>query len=135
MSFDIYSYRSGGTDRATLDSLLAYVQPFVMGDRLEVFDPESEVVATAVMGDPSEWGEQENLVITYNRPTPQRSLALLDVIHRVATLGEQTLCVPMGFPVVTAEAARAHAAPQEADAPLMSTAGALLDYWTTNGAI
>lgn len=135
LSFDIYAYRSGGTDQATLAAVRAFVQPFAIGDHLEVFDRDLGGPATAVMGDPAGWGDQEHLLITYNRPTPARSLSLLRVIHRIATLGEQTLSVPTGFPAVTVDAAREHAAPDEVDSPLMPTADELLDYWTTNGAI
>lgn len=144
MSFDIYAHRSGGTDAATIEPILELVEPYVVRSalalphddvpRLQVRDLDGGV-ATAYAGDPREWGSGDHLIITYNRPTPPRSIALLGLIHRIATLGQQTLCVPYGYPVVTTEAAREHAAPEEADAPLVRTAEELLAYWIGSGSI
>jgi hypothetical protein len=143
VSFDIYSHRAGGTDDSTLGPVLEFVEPFVVRDpevqprdsvpRLQVPDGKGGF-ATAYIGDPNEWGEGDHLVITYNRPTGPL-LPLLRVIHRIATLGEQTLAVPAGLSVVTTEAARAHAAPEERDSPLVRTAEDLLAYWSARGGI
>lgn len=143
VSFDIYSHRAGGTDDSTLRPILEFVEPFVVRDpevlpgdsvpRLQVPDVEGGF-ATAYIGDPSEWGDGDHLVITYNRPTGPL-LPLLRVIHRIATLGEQTLAVPAGLSVVTTEAARAHAVPEERDSPLVRSAEDLLAYWIAHGGI
>jgi hypothetical protein len=143
VSFDIYSHRAGGTAESTLGPILEFVEPFVVRDptvlprdsvpRLQVPDGEGGF-ATAYIGDPRDWGDGDHLVITYNRPTGPL-LPLLRVIHRIATLGEQTLAVPTGLSVVTTEAARAHAAPVERDSPLVRTAEELLAYWGAHDGI